>query len=77
MELVHIPVRGAVVLALEQHLEISIFPHSKCQWPEGKLSIVKKLDVKRSGCHDLLGRILSAFPFLACLCRYFIVKYFG
>jgi hypothetical protein len=31
MELVHIPVQGALVLALGQHLEIFIIPSSKRQ----------------------------------------------
>jgi hypothetical protein len=37
-------------------------PRSKCQWPKGELSAMRKLDVERPGCHVLPGWILSTSP---------------
>jgi hypothetical protein len=58
-----------------QRLQVFVFPDGKSQWPEGELSAVRKLDVKRQGWHGLLGRILSASPYLTRLCRYRVVRY--
>jgi hypothetical protein len=58
-----------------QHLDISVLPNSKRQRPEGKLGAERELHVESLRCHGLLGRILSASPFLARLCRRRVVRY--
>jgi hypothetical protein len=69
------PELGALVSALGQHLQISIFPSGKGQWPEGKLSATRKLDIKRPGYHGLSGWILSASPYLVCLYQHRVIRY--
>jgi hypothetical protein len=59
-----------------QHLEVSILPRGKRQQPEGKPAAERELHVESPMCHGLLGRILSACPFLARLCRRRVVRYF-
>jgi hypothetical protein len=58
-----------------QHLEVSVLSSDEHQQPKGKLGAERKLHVKTPRCHGLSGRILSASPFLARLCRRRVVRY--
>jgi hypothetical protein len=58
-----------------QHLEVSVLPNGKRQRPEGKLGAERELHVKNLRCHDLPGRILSTFPYLARICRHRVIRY--
>jgi hypothetical protein len=58
-----------------QNLEVTVLSSGKCQRPEGKLGAERELYIEIPRCYGLLGRILSAFPFLARLCRCCIVRY--
>jgi hypothetical protein len=58
-----------------QHLEVSVLSSVEHQRPEGKLSAERELHVKTTRCHGLSGRILSACPYLAHICRRLIVSY--
>jgi hypothetical protein len=58
-----------------QHLEVSVLSSDERQRPEGKLGATRKLHVETPRCHGLPGRILSASPYLACLCRCHVIRY--
>jgi hypothetical protein len=57
-----------------QHLEVSVLLNGKRQRPKGKLGAERELHVKSSRCHGLPGRILSASPYLARLCRRRVIR---
>jgi hypothetical protein len=58
-----------------QHLEVSVLSSGKRLRPEGKLGAERELHVETPRCHGLSGRILSACPYLARLCRRRVIKY--
>jgi hypothetical protein len=65
----------ALALAQGQHLEVFVLSGGKRQRPEGKLGAERELHVETARCHGLPGRILTASPFLARLCRRLVVRY--
>jgi hypothetical protein len=58
-----------------QHLEVSVLSGGKRQRPEGKPGAERELHVKTPRCHGLPGWILSVSPYLARLCRRYVIRY--
>jgi hypothetical protein len=62
--------------SLSQQLEVFILPSGKHQGFEDEWSAIRELDDECPRSHESPRRILSAFPYLACLSQHIIVRYF-
>jgi hypothetical protein len=59
---------GARVGCCDTGPGVSVLPNDKHQRPKGKLGVERELHIESPRCHGLSRRILSASPFLMCLC---------